>query len=912
MLTVAEHVPFKDLCTLCERVAQNKHKDKKKPLLDFITRWRDFHTKLHAGNSDETDSFFPVLRLLLPQCEKERPAYGIKEVMLAKLYVEILCLSKDSADAQKLLNYRSPKNAKGEAGDFASVAYFILNKRCPEKGTLKIYDVNQRLDNIATNNSLGNKAEVKSNLLFLLRNTSALEQKWLIRMILKDMKMGTSEQTVLNAFHPDARDLYNVTNSLLKVCLKLRDPTVRLHEIEVSLFSPFRPMLAEQAHPQEVEKLMKNEPFVIEVKFDGERVQIHKEGNKFKYFSRGGHDCTNTYGGSPLEGNLTPYIAKSFKSSVRNCILDGEVVIYSNTLNCIVSKGENADVRAMQPDGDYGSCFCAFDILMLNGKILSNLPLKERADCLKEIFTPIENKIRLTEQKQGLVREDVDVALNDAISQREEGIVIKNPLSVYRPNIRRGGGWLKIKPEYIDNLMDELDLLIIGGYFGEGRRANMISHFILGVAVPSLDSGQEHPKKFCSVTKIGSGYSLKELSELLRTLAPHWNVFNPRNLPKNIDFGRKEKPDVWIEPSKSKIVQVKASEIVRSDRFPLNCTLRFPRVEKIRYDKAWHQCMTTEDLENLRRQAEGRLATHNYQVISEDSEPSPKKRQVVRNERVIAVAPQFRPADVSDVQQESEILSGKEICVIVASLQKKQEVEKLIVRCGGHFVQNPGPETFCVMVDKLTLKAKNIINTKLYDVVKVDWLYACVQKQQLIPWVPDDMLQSTKTTLSKFSEFFDEYGDSYFTDTTEESLRSVFKNIPKEKWEVQSLPTAKIADIEYKYFSNLPSFGLFRTCRVYMNDKSHIGDSGTLVKNHPLSWTAMKLQLYGASLTDELDDQVTHVIVHSSEEYHDHVVKLRELSRARKTGNFHIVTDVWVEQCVGNGKLLGERNYQPS
>lgn len=80
--------------------------------------------------------------------------------------------------------------------------------------------------------------------------------------------------------------------------------------------------------------------------------------------------------------------------------------------------------------------------------------------------------------------EEVTEELNKAIDSRLEGIVVKNPNSIYKPNTRKGGGWLKVKPEYIENLMDELDLLIIGGYYGEGRRSNVISHFLLAVADP--------------------------------------------------------------------------------------------------------------------------------------------------------------------------------------------------------------------------------------------------------------------------------------------------------------------------------------------------------------------------------------------------------------------------------------------
>jgi ATP-dependent DNA ligase len=95
--------------------------------------------------------------------------------------------------------------------------------------------------------------------------------------------------------------------------------------------------------------------------------------------------------------------------------------------------------------------------------------------------------------------QDCADALNDAIDGREEGIMVKDPETPYRPNTRKGG-WFKIKPEYVGGLMDELDLLIVGGYFGEGHRGGMISHFMCGVAQPPEDGGD--PKVFHSFCKV--------------------------------------------------------------------------------------------------------------------------------------------------------------------------------------------------------------------------------------------------------------------------------------------------------------------------------------------------------------------------------------------------------------------------
>jgi DNA ligase-4 len=94
-------------------------------------------------------------------------------------------------------------------------------------------------------------------------------------------------------------------------------------------------------------------------------------------------------------------------------------------------------------------------------------------------------------------------ALNEAIDGREEGIMVKNPDSVYRPNTRKGG-WFKIKPEYVGGLMDELDVLVVGGFFGVGHRSGMMSHFLCALAVPEEDGS--HPTVFHSFCKVKNSF----------------------------------------------------------------------------------------------------------------------------------------------------------------------------------------------------------------------------------------------------------------------------------------------------------------------------------------------------------------------------------------------------------------------
>ena len=117
----------------------------------------------------------------------DRRVYGLKETKLAKYLIDALCIAPKSDDAQKLLNYRAPTNVKSD-GDFASVAFFVLKNRCQEDSTLTIHEVNHHLDIISYNNARGKEGQrdVNKSIKHLLVNLSALQLKWLIRIVLKD------------------------------------------------------------------------------------------------------------------------------------------------------------------------------------------------------------------------------------------------------------------------------------------------------------------------------------------------------------------------------------------------------------------------------------------------------------------------------------------------------------------------------------------------------------------------------------------------------------------------------------------------------------------------------------------------------------------------------------------------------
>lgn len=674
--SVAAQVPFFHLCSTLEKIQKAKLRpDKSKILGDFIGSWRGFHSALHK-DSKTTDSFYPAMRLFVPQFERERMAYGIKESMLAKLYIDALGLPKKGPEANKLLNYRAPTTSQGDAGDFASVAYFVIKKRCTSQGTLTVKEVNDFLDSVAINNASKKKDLVRKSLLHLITHSSALEQKWLIRMILKDMKLGVSKETVLQVFHPDAPDFFNVNTDLNKVCQQLHDPSVSLSEVSIEIFSAFKPMLAAVANIRTVEKQMGNSPFYIQTKLDGERIQLHKDGDVYKYFSRNAFEYTQQFGGSPLQGSLTPYIHNVFKSHVINCILDGEMMAYNPTAETLMQKGSKFDIKRLVEDSELQTCFCVFDVLLVNGQKFGKEPLKKRYETLQTVFTPVKGRIHLVSKSDARSTQEVVKALNDAIDKREEGIMVKDPSSIYKPD-KRGEGWLKIKPEYVDGLMDELDLLIVGGYWGTGKRGGMMSHFLCAVAEAPRPG--EKPSVFHTLCRIGSGYTMKELYDLGLKLAKHWKVFRKSDPPASILCGT-EKPEVYIEPRNSVIVQVKAAEIVSSDMYKTNCTLRFPRIERIREDKEWHECTTLAELDQFRTKASGKLASRHLRV--DDGDPQKKKRRLpVKPKKEVGLLERFKAQDLSGVAKETDMFEDVEFCILNGTEDHpKSELEKGVVR----------------------------------------------------------------------------------------------------------------------------------------------------------------------------------------------------------------------------------------
>lgn len=313
----------------------------------FIARWRK-----EVGND-----IFPAFRLIIPDRDRERSMYGLKEKTIGKLLVRILGIDKHSPDADSLLNWKlsTQKSTSSTAGDFPGRCYEVLRKRAlqTEFGTMSIAEVNEKLDDL----SLGGKESDQLPILEEFYNKMNPEEMlWLIRMILRQMKIGSTEKTFFDIWHPDAETLFNISSNLRRVCWELYDPDTRLvgDNAEVSLMQCFQPQLAQfQMHNMD-KMVLKMRPteadpvFWIEEKLDGERMQLHMVedenhpgGKRFGFWSRKAKDYTYLYGNGFYDDNsaLTRHLKEAFSEGVKNIILDGEMITWDPASDRIVPFG---------------------------------------------------------------------------------------------------------------------------------------------------------------------------------------------------------------------------------------------------------------------------------------------------------------------------------------------------------------------------------------------------------------------------------------------------------------------------------------------------------------------------------------------------------------------------------------------
>jgi DNA ligase 4 len=915
--------------------------------------------------------FFPSMRLILPEKDRDRAMYGIKERALGKYLVKIMKIDKDSDDARKLQNWKVPGTSAEGAGDFANRCFQVLQKRPfrTEVGDMTVQDVNDALDEL----SAAQKEEHQLPLVTrLYQKMNAEELLWVIRIILRQMKVGATEKTFLEIFHPDADALFNISSSLRRVCWQLYDVNIRLETEHrgVTLMQCYQPQLAGHNNhnfQKTVDALRgfateDDNEFWIEEKLDGERMQLHMrrapseshpDNIEFRFFSRKAKDYTYLYGRSQYddESALTRHLRGAFNEGVENMVLDGEMITWNpeqdrqaafGTLKtAALSEKENPFTMNERP------LLRVFDVLLLNDKDLTQYTLRERRKALDHAIKPVHRRLELHPHEIGIEANDIDPHLRKIVETASEGLVLKNPRSRYSLN-DRNRDWIKVKPEYMQDYGESLDCLVIGGYYGSGKRGGILSSFLCGLRA------DEKSHRFLSFFKVGGGMTADDYAMIEHITDGKWNDWDVKKPP--VEFvtlagpvhAPKERPDRWIKPEDSFVVEVKAASVGSSDEFATKLTLRFPRFKKLRKDRDWENSLTVNAFLNLKAGIE---KDHEEKKKFKAEEGRKNKRKATKKTLRVMGSYDTSNADVKfdDKAVVSDVFRGLTFWVVTEStgpeMYDKKQLETLIKRYGGSIVQThrlPDKKEVLCIVDRRTVKAASLQKTNEALLIRPKWLFDCIAQarvdiahgmgERVLLFEPERHLFYTPSEdleQGLYEGNADPFGDAYYRDTGADELKETFSRMDQNQTgsasklpanEVDRLINTKL--IEQDAGDGVPNIKgwMFRGMVMYFPEAE------SLIPSLPQILARSAALFHGARDAASLSEtDLTHVIIGldnpslPGQEVASASAKFlaqiqRQLAQQySETGRPlpYVVTPAWITESLEYGTILDEERFVP-
>ncbi|KAK0385819.1 hypothetical protein NLU13_6996 [Sarocladium strictum] len=477
------------------------------------------------------------------------------------------------------------------------------------------------------------------------------EAKYIVRFLEGKLRLGLAERTVLVSLAqavvlheasqkgkvPSTAELEKGESILKTVYSELPSydiiiPAMMSHGImnlrdhcKLRPGVPLKPMLAKPTKAiTEVLDRFEGQTFTCEYKYDGERAQIHyvakdapqdlsqatqdatvKAANGVaSIFSRNSEDLSKKY--PDILGKLHTWV----KSDTKSFVLDCETVAWDTEEKKVLPfqqlmTRKKKDVKV--EDVKVKVCVFAFDLLYLNGEAVVEKALRERRTLLHEAFAPVEGEFSFATSMDGQELDEIQVFLDESVKASCEGLMVKmldGTESGYEPS-KRSRNWLKVKKDYLSGVGDSLDLVVLGAYYGKGKRTSVYGAFLLACWNPSNETYE-------TVCNIGTGFSEQVLEELHATLSA---IVIDRPKPfYSHSSGGQHQPDVWFEPRH--VWEVKTADLTLSPRYKAGrgegvdpsgekgISLRFPRFIKVRDDKKSEMATTSRQVAEMYRKQE--------------------------------------------------------------------------------------------------------------------------------------------------------------------------------------------------------------------------------------------------------------------------------------------------------------------
>ena len=507
----------------------------------------------------------------------------------------------------------------------------------------KVSGIHKLLSAADTNLPKGKSVNIEEN------KGGASEAKFIVRTLEGKMRLGLAEKTVLVAlaqamtFHeiskngkiPSTDQLAKGEETLKAVFNELPSYEVVVPALlEGGIFKlretcnlqpgvPLKPMLAKPTKSiTEVLDRFEGKDFTCEYKYDGERAQIHFVSHDAKQsmatpvpsagkssrgisniFSRNSEDLSKKY--PDILAKLPTWVKEGTKSFVLDCetvawdMVEKKVLPFQQLMT-----RKRKDVKV--EDVTVKVCVFAFDLLYLNGEAVVNKSFRERREALYDAFIEVEGEFAFAKYGNSNQLDEIQVLLEESIKASCEGLMVKmldGVESHYEPS-RRSQNWLKVKKDYLAGAGDSLDLVVLGAYYGRGKRTSVYGAFLLACYNPATQNYE-------SVCNIGTGFSEEVLQSLYDRLS-EIVIERPKPFYKHSQ-GNKDQPDVWFEPRL--VWEVKTADLTLSPRYVAakdvlgdasgrGVSLRFPRYIRDREDKKPEDATTARQVADFYRSQE--------------------------------------------------------------------------------------------------------------------------------------------------------------------------------------------------------------------------------------------------------------------------------------------------------------------
>jgi len=466
-----------------------------------------------------------------------------------------------------------------------------------------VVDVHGRLSQIAAASGAGSQQQKLDGFTTLLADLDATAAKHLVRITLGKMRLGVGDPTVLDALslakkgdrslRPVLEGAYNRTSDLGLIARTLWESgEAGLDALKVRAGHPLRPQLAERLpNPEAVIKKLGT--VGVQPKYDGLRVQIHKDGDHVKIFSRNLESMTEAF---------PELVAAASSLKVKSVILDGEAIAYNPESEEFVPFQETTARRRKEGIQEFAAQVplraFIFDVMFRDGSDLTQLPYERRFEIAQELLrmsdTLVTAPLMKTDSAEVLTSE-----LLENISRGLEGVVAKRLDSPYQAGARNFN-WVKLKRNTSGQLTDTIDVVLLGYYRGKGKRTEFGAGALLA-GVYDTDTDE-----FVTISKLGTGLSDQGWRDIHQRLSSIELTEKPPRVRSNLV------PDVWLEPAI--VVEVLADEITPSPRHTAGMTadapgfaLRFPRIVSLRTaDKKAEDATTVREIREMFEQQKQR------------------------------------------------------------------------------------------------------------------------------------------------------------------------------------------------------------------------------------------------------------------------------------------------------------------